>query len=73
MDFAAMMREVDRWTIEERLTFVETMWDHLLDSGLAPGMTEAQRAELDRRIEDMDQDPDGEVSYDAIRSKFGSA
>ncbi len=56
---AELLDEAKRLTVEERIEFVEAIWDTLSDRadvGDIP-VTEAQRAELDRRLEDWRSDP----------------
>ena len=57
MDATTILREVSRWPAEEQMRLVETLWDQLLDSGFEPELTEAQKAELDRRIAALEADP----------------
>ena len=40
---------IDRLSVEERLTLVEDLWDSIADENAAAPLTDAQRAELDRR------------------------
>ena len=49
-----MKIDVKQLSAEERLNLIEQIWDSL-EADDVP-VTEAQKAELDRRIEDMDRD-----------------
>ena len=41
---------IEKLSVEERLVLVEELWDSIAE---ATPLTEAQRAELDRRLEDL--------------------
>jgi putative addiction module component (TIGR02574 family) len=53
-----MMSTIDlaKLSPEERLKLLEQLWDSLSETPEAIPMTDAQRAELDRRLDDLDRD-----------------
>jgi len=51
VDFNAALNQLDSWPVEDRINFIEAAWDRLVASGYEPDLTEQQRQELDRRIE----------------------
>jgi putative addiction module component (TIGR02574 family) len=60
-------------TPEERLSLLEELWDSLAATPESVPLTESQRAELDRRLDDLDREgPIGipwEEVLDRIRSR----
>ena len=50
MDIPTVLSEVEGWPIDERVEFVQLIWDQIADSGWQPTLTADQKAELDRRI-----------------------
>jgi putative addiction module component (TIGR02574 family) len=59
---------IDRLSIEERLALVEEIWDSIAtDSGAVP-LTEAQRAELQKRIQEDDAHPDDLTSWEQVKA-----
>lgn len=59
---------IDRLGIEERLALVEEIWDSIAaESGALP-LTEAQRAELTRRIAEHDANPDDAVPWEEVKA-----
>lgn len=66
---------IDRLPIEERLALVEEIWDSIATDSEAIPLTEAQRAELQKRIEEDDAHPDDVTSWEQVKastlSRFG--
>jgi len=53
---------------EERLSLIEVLWDSLSDAETP--LTEAQRAELERRLARFDEDKTGAVSWESIKAEL---
>ena len=58
---------IERLSVAERLVLVEELWDSITAS---TPVTDAQRAELDRRLADHDANPDDVVSWEEIHSSI---
>ena len=56
---------IERLSVEERLVLVEELWDSI---AAATPLTNAQRAELDRRLADHEAHPDDVVSWEEVKS-----
>jgi putative addiction module component (TIGR02574 family) len=52
-------------TIAERIQLVEDLWDSVAEAPEVLEITEAQRAELDRRLEAHRADPDSSIPWDS--------
>jgi putative addiction module component (TIGR02574 family) len=61
--------ELARLTPPERLALIAQLWDSLEDNQLP--LTAAQRAELDRRLETLDQDREEGVTWAELRAELG--
>ena len=59
---------IERLGIEERLTLVEELWDSIAADSTALPLTQAQRAELDRRIAEHEANPNDVVPWEEIRT-----
>ena len=59
---------IDRLPIEERLALVEDLWDSISDDSAALPLTEAQRVELQKRIEEDDAHPDDVVPWEQVKA-----
>ena len=60
--------ELSRLTPPERLALISQLWDSL-EPGQIP-LTAAQQAELDRRLETLDQDRREGVTWAALESEL---
>jgi putative addiction module component (TIGR02574 family) len=63
----SLLDQVRQLSVEEQLEFVEALWDSIGDRNAVPGPTDAQKAELDRRIADHAANPDDVVASDEVR------
>jgi putative addiction module component (TIGR02574 family) len=59
---------IDRLSVEERLALVEELWDSIAESTGELPLTEAQRAELDRRLADHKANPNDVVPWEDVRA-----
>jgi putative addiction module component (TIGR02574 family) len=59
---------IDRLPIEERLALVEEIWDSIATDSAAVPLTEAQRAELQKRIEEDDAHPDDLTPWEQVKA-----
>jgi putative addiction module component (TIGR02574 family) len=60
---------IERLSVEERLVLVEELWDSI---AAATPLTDAQRAELDRRLADHEAHPDDVVSWEEVKSSIAT-
>ena len=58
---------IERLSVAERLVLVEELWDSIAE---ATPVTDAQRAELDRRFADHAANPDDVVSLEEVHSSI---
>jgi len=60
--------ELSRLTPPERLALISQLWDSLESEQLP--LTAAQQAELDRRLETLDQDRRDGITWDALKTEL---
>ena len=60
---------IDRLGVDERLALVEEIWATICADAKAFPFSDAQRAELDRRVADDDSFPDDVVPWDQIKAE----
>lgn len=58
---------IDRLPIEERLALVEDVWDSIAADSEAVPLTETQRVELQRRIDEDDAHPDDLIPWEQVK------
>lgn len=61
---------IDRLSVEERLALVEDLWDSIAEENAAKSLTDAQRAELDRRLLDHEANPDDVVPWEDVKASI---
>ncbi|HTW45941.1 MAG TPA: addiction module protein [Acidobacteriaceae bacterium] len=61
--------ELARLTPPERLALISQLWDSLEEEQLP--LTAVQRAELDRRLETLDQDRRAGTTWEALKAELG--
>jgi putative addiction module component (TIGR02574 family) len=60
--------ELARLTSPERLALIAQLWDSLENEQLP--LTESQRAELDRRLETLDQDRSAGITWATLKAEL---
>ena len=57
-------------TVAERIQLVEELWDSIADAPEVLELSEAQKAELDRRLEAHRADPDSAIPWETLRQEL---
>ncbi len=60
--------DIGRMSPEERLRLLEKLWDSLSDDDVP--LTEAQRKELDRRLDDLDREGPRGIPWEEVLARF---
>jgi putative addiction module component (TIGR02574 family) len=64
-----LIPELARLSPHQRLDLIDALWESLDDKDVP--VTEAQRAELDRRIAGFEQDRAQSISWDQLSAELG--
>lgn len=64
--------DIARLTAEGRLSLLEQLWDSLAAIPDAIPLTEAQRTELDRRLDELDAEGPVGIPWDEVLSRIRS-
>ena len=67
---AVNLSELLQWPLKERLEPVESIWDSIAEFPEAIELTEAQKQELDRRLESYKEDSNAGVPWPELRSRL---
>ena len=54
----SLFNQVRQLSAEEQIELAEALWDNIVERNAVPGPTEAQKAELDRRLSEHAAHPD---------------
>ncbi len=57
-------------SLEESIQLVEDLWDSIAAAPEAVSLTEAQKQELDCRLEDYHRDPDAGSPWSVVRERM---
>ena len=62
--------DIEKLDAEEKLRLIEELWDSLNDDPSQVPLTGAQREELDRRLDEIEQGDDAGIPWDEILSRI---
>jgi len=65
-----LTEEAKKLPVDERIALVEEIWDSIADDNGCFELTEAQKQELDRRIQSSQQNPQAGKNWEDIKSEF---
>ena len=68
MDLSTTLNEITALSTEDKILLVQAIWDSIPAEQAYPEPTEAQKRELDRRIDGYDNDPENVLSWDEIKA-----
>jgi putative addiction module component (TIGR02574 family) len=63
----SLFDQVRQLSVEEQIELVEALWDDIVERNAVPGPTEAQKAELDRRLSEHATHPDDVVPWSEVK------
>ena len=65
------LAELRKLSVAERIQLAEDLWDSIaLEPAEAPGLTDAQRQELQRRLREHERDPSTAVPWEQVRAEL---
>ena len=62
--------DFSKLSIAERIQLAEDLWDSIPVERADVPLTEAQKAELDRRLDEIEEDPDAGESWEVVRARL---
>lgn len=62
--------DFSKLSIAERIQLAEDLWESISEEGGDLPLTETQKAELDRRLEDLERDPDAGEPWEVVRARL---
>ena len=64
------MLNIDQLTAKERLELIERLWDSLSANPEAVPLTETQRAELDRRLDNLEREGPQGIPWNEVLQRI---
>ena len=66
----SLLAEASKLSISERIELVEAIWDTIGPEANTMPLPESHRAELERRLADLDENPDAGSSWEEVRARL---
>jgi putative addiction module component (TIGR02574 family) len=67
------LADLFKLSVAERIQLAEDLWDSIAaEQDGAPVLTDAQRAEIERRLADHEQSPSGAMDWNEVRARLWS-
>lgn len=60
---------IDKMSVEDRIQLAVAIWDSIAESSPSPLVTDLQKAELERRLQDKKDNPDDFTPWAQIRTE----
>ena len=70
MDKAALLDAMEAWTAEERLDFIDAIYERLATTGSLPPPDPATWAEIESRLDAHDKDPDNVLTWEDVEARL---
>lgn len=64
------IEELLKLSVAERIQLVEDLWDSIAADPKGLPLTDAQKPELDHRLEEHEMDPDSAIHWEAVRERL---
>jgi putative addiction module component (TIGR02574 family) len=60
------LNQITALPVKDQVELLHEAWDRLIDSGWEPELSDPQKAEFDRRLDDLDANPQNVVSLEKL-------
>ena len=70
-DHPLLRVEISQLSIAERIQLAEDLWESILERQDELPLTDAQKQELDRRLENYQQDPTSGSTWQEVKQRLG--
>jgi len=70
MSLQTALKEIAKLTSDEKFQIVEEIWDDLNEHYKDIPLTEAQKKELNRRLDEYEKDPDNVLTWEEVKASI---
>ena len=68
MDFTATLNQIVALSIQDRIRLVQVILESIAAEQVHPDLTEFQKQELDRRINDSEANPENVLTWEEVKA-----
>ena len=68
MDFTATLNQIVALSIQDRIRLVQAILESIATEQVHPDLTEFQKQELDRRINDSEANPENVLTWEEVKA-----
>jgi putative addiction module component (TIGR02574 family) len=62
----------DELSVDEQIEYVQALWDHIAANPERVPVPDWHREELDRRLDDLEKNPNDSVSWEDLKARLRS-
>jgi putative addiction module component (TIGR02574 family) len=66
VDINTTLNQITALPVRDQIELLHQVWHHLIDSGWEPELTDEQKAEFNRRLDDLDANPQSSVPLEKL-------
>jgi putative addiction module component (TIGR02574 family) len=63
-----LLEQATQLSVQDQIELVEALWDDIAKRNAVPPPSDAQNAELDRRLADLEANPDDVISWSEVKA-----
>ncbi len=71
MDITTTLNQIVALDVQDRIRLVQAILDSIATEQVDPDLTELQKRELDRHIDDYEANPDEVMTWAEVKASFG--
>ncbi|MEG4442675.1 addiction module protein [Microcoleus sp. AT9_B5] len=68
MDFTGTLNQIVALSIQDRIRLVQAILDSIAAEQVHPDLTDFQKQEIDRRIDDYEANPDNVLTWEEVKA-----
>jgi putative addiction module component (TIGR02574 family) len=72
MDITATLKQINALSIQERIRLVQAILESIAVEQSHPDLSESQKQELDRRIDNYEANPDDVLTWEEVKNSIKS-
>lgn len=70
MNTTSLLTEIQKLPVADQVVLVQQIWDQIAESDTVLPLTEAQKAELDRRSAELEANPEMAIPWEEVQESL---